>query len=251
MEYIRQRALKGEFLAGAWCNMGSPISTEIVASLGYDWVLLDQEHGPGDNWTLLHQMQSMARYNAAPIVRIPWLDRIYIKRCLDLGAAGIMIPYVQTPEEAREAVNLSKYFPGGERGIASSPRCSNFSMNFKSYFANANQELITVVQVETGKTVDNIDAIAAIDGVDVLFVGPLDLSINTGLPDMFADPKYVAKLDAVAKAAKKHGKSAGILLPNVSFIPKLKELGFTFIACGSDGGAVMSTMTSTLQALKA
>jgi 2-keto-3-deoxy-L-rhamnonate aldolase RhmA len=108
-----------------------------------------------------------------------------------------------------------------------------------------------VAQIETGKSVDNAESIAAIDGIDVLFVGPLDLSINVNLRGMFEDDTYVARLKRVSQAAKKHGKACGILLPNAKWIPLLKELGFTFIACGSDGGYVLNSMKSTLEALLA
>jgi 2-keto-3-deoxy-L-rhamnonate aldolase RhmA len=250
MEYIRARALKGDFLAGAWLNLASPLTAEMAGIAGYDWLLVDQEHAPGDNWVILHQLQAASRFPVAPIVRVPWADRILFKKILDLGAAGIMTPYVQTAEEAREVVKFGKYMPMGERGIASTPRCSAYSTNFAKYFENANRNLIMIVQIETGKSLDNAYAIAAVDGIDVLFVGPLDLSVNTGLPGMFEDDRYVANLKRVAAAAKSNGKACGILLPNVKWIPLLKELGFTFIACGSDGGYVLNGMKSTLEVLR-
>ena len=250
MEYIRERALKGEFLAGAWLNLASPLTAEMAGMAGYDWLLIDQEHGPGDNWTILHQIQAASRFPVAPLVRAPWVDRILFKRILDLGAAGIMAPYVQTVEQAKEVVQFSKYMPMGERGVAASPRCAEYSMNFQDYFANANKNLITVVQIETGNSVDNAESIAAVDGIDVLFVGPLDLSINTNLRGMFEDDKYVAKLKQVSQAAKNHAKACGILLPHAKWIPLLKELGYTFIACGSDGNYVLANMKSTLDSLR-
>jgi len=251
MQYIRERALKGDFLAGAWLNLASPMTAEMAGMVGYDWLLIDQEHAPGDNWTILHQVQAASRFPVAPIVRVPWVDRILFKKILDLGTAGIMTPYVQTAEEAKEIVRFSKYLPMGERGIAASPRCADYSLNFQDYFANANKNLIMVAQIETGKSVDNAEAIAAVDGIDVLFVGPLDLSISTNLRGMFEDDKYVAHLKRVSQAVKNHGKACGILLPNAKWIPLLKELGFTFIACGSDGGYVLNSMKSTLDTLRA
>ncbi|MDR1776390.1 MAG: 2,4-dihydroxyhept-2-ene-1,7-dioic acid aldolase [Desulfovibrio sp.] len=250
MEYIRSRALKGEFLAGAWCNMASPISVEISASLGYDWILIDQEHGPGDHWNLLHQVHAASRFPATVVVRLPWADRILVKRALDIGVGGVMIPYVQTAEQAKEVVSFCKYPPVGERGVASSPRCAEYNSNFKEYFACANEKLLTVAQIETGKSVENVDAIAAVPGIDVLFVGPLDLSINTNLPGMYDDAVFVSKLASVVNAAKKYGKAAGILLSSQAHIPQLKELGYTFIACGTDSGAALGGLKSSLEALK-
>jgi len=252
MEYIRQRALKGEFLPGAWCNLNSQLSVEISAALGFDWLLIDQEHGPGDNKDLLVMAQAASRYPTTVLVRVAWVDRILIKRALDLGLGGIMVPYVQTAETAKEVVRYAKYMPQGERGIASSPRASGYNANFTDYFANANNNLLTVVQIETGQSVDNAEAIAAVDGVDVLFVGPLDLAISTKYhPVMFDDKNYVALLERVAKAAKNQGKACGILLPNVKWIPLLKGLGYTFVACGADGGMVANGMKSSLEALRA
>ncbi len=251
MEFIRERALKGDFLAGAWLNLASPLTAEMAGMVGYDWLLIDQEHAPGDNWTILHQLQAAARYPVAPIVRVPWVDRILFKKILDLGAAGIMTPYVQTAEEAKEVVKFGKYMPMGERGIASSPRCAGYNMNFADYFENANKNTLFVAQIETGKSLDNAEAIAAVDGIDVLFVGPLDLSISTNLRKMFEDDTYVANLKRVATAAKNNGKASGILLPHAKWIPLLKELGYTFIACGADGGYVLNGMKTTLEALRA
>ncbi|SBV95860.1 HpcH/HpaI aldolase/citrate lyase family protein [uncultured delta proteobacterium] len=251
MEFIRERALKGDFLAGAWLNLASPLTAEMAGLVGYDWLLIDQEHAPGDNWTILHQLQAASRFPVASIVRVPWVDRILFKKILDLGAAGIMTPYVQTAEEAKEVVKFGKYMPMGERGIASSPRCADYSTNFANYFENANKNTILVAQIETGKSVDNAEAIAAVDGIDVLFVGPMDLSISTNLRKMFEDDKYVANLKRVATAAKNNGKACGILLPHAKWIPLLKGLGFTFIACGADGGYVLNGMKTTLEALRA
>jgi 2-keto-3-deoxy-L-rhamnonate aldolase RhmA len=251
MEYIRERALKGDFLAGAWLNLASPLTAEMAGMLGYDWLLIDQEHGPGDHWTILHQLHAASRFPVAPIVRVPWVDRILFKKALDLGAAGIMTPYVQSADEAREVIKYGKYMPMGERGIASSPRCAGYATNFDNYFANANKQLTMVVQIETPRSVENAEAIAAVDGVDVLFVGPMDLAISSNLRGMFEDEKYVDQLRRVASGAKNNGKACGILLPNPKWIPLLKGLGFTFIACGTDGGYVQNSMKSTLDTLRA
>jgi 2-keto-3-deoxy-L-rhamnonate aldolase RhmA len=252
MTYIRQRALKGEFLAGAWCNLNSPLSVEITAALGFDWLLVDQEHAPGDNGDLLAQAHAASQYPVTVLARVAWADRILIKRALDLGLGGIMVPYVQTAEAAREVVRYAKYMPQGERGVAASPRAAGYIATFTDYFTTANDKLLTAVQIETGLSVDNAEAIAAVDGVDVLFVGPLDLALNTNFyPAMFDDQKYVALLERVAKAAKNQGKACGILLPNVKWIPLLKGMGYTFIACGAEGGMIANGMKASLDALRA
>ncbi|MDR1828270.1 MAG: hypothetical protein LBR29_08065 [Methylobacteriaceae bacterium] len=250
MEYIRERALKGEYLAGAWCNLGNPLTVEMAGVAGFDWVMIDQEHGVGDNMTLLHQVQAVARFPTTVLLRVPWVDRILYKKALDIGVGGILTPFVQTAAEAREVVRFTKYPPMGERGVASSPRCADFASNFADYFENANSRLINLVQIETGKAVENAEEIAAVDGIDVLLIGPMDLSISTGLRKQVEDPAYVKLLEHVAKAARSKGKAAGFHCPNMKWLPMLKEFGYTFIASGTDGGYVMNTLKSTLTALR-
>lgn len=249
MHYIRERVLNGDFLAGAWSNLASSLTVEMAARVGFDWILIDQEHGPGDNTTLLAQIQAIAAWPVAPIVRIVWNEMPRFKRALDLGAMGIMVPYVQTAEEAHLAAASMRYPPDGIRGVASSPRATGYGRDFDRYYAEANEQLLTVVQVETGKTVENIDEIAAVKGVDVLFVGPLDLSISLGLPDRFEDQRFREVLRKVADSAKAAGKAAGILLPGVDLIEMVHEMGFTFVAAGADGGMVMTGLSGSFQAL--
>lgn len=250
MKYIRERVLKGEFMAGAWCNLGSTITVEMAARAGFDWILVDQEHGPGDNLNLLHQVQAADAGAGAVVVRIVWNEMPRFKRVLDLGAAGIMVPYVQTPQEAADAVSFMRYPPEGLRGVASSPRATGFGRNFQEYFAGANSNLLTVVQVETRKTLENLEAIAAVPGVDVLFVGPLDLSVSLQKPGRFQDPDFVAVLERTAAVARSAGKAAGILLPGLSELALVAGLGFTFVACGSDGGMVGAGMHQHMDALR-
>jgi len=249
MKYIRHKVLEGRFMAGAWCNLGSSLTAEMAGQVGYDWVLFDQEHGPGDSMTLLHQIQALEAWPAAPMVRLPWNEMPRFKRALDLGAMGIMVPYVQTREEAQSAVASMRYSPAGLRGVASSPRVTGFSRNFKEYYATANDNLLTVVQIETGKTLANLDSIAAVEGVDVLFVGPLDLSISLGTPKTFEDDRFLAALDQVGRTARTAGKAAGILLPHAGWLDLVRDLGFTFVAIGADGGMVMSGLEAAFEKL--
>ncbi len=249
MEFIRQRVLNGEFMAGAWCNLASPITVEMAARTGYDWILLDQEHGPGDNITLLHQIQAAQGGPGAPIVRIVWNEMPLFKRALDLGAMGIMVPYVQNRQEAIYAVNAMRYSPQGTRGVASSPRAAGFGIGFDKYYAKANDNLLTVTQIETGEAIGHLKEIAAIEGVDVLFVGPLDLSISINMPGRFDDPEFKVILAKIAKTAKSHEKAAGILVPSTDQLEMVRDMGFTFVAVGSDGGMVMAAMQNTWEAL--
>ena len=238
MHFIREQVLSGRFMAGAWCNLASSITAEMAAIAGFDWILIDQEHGPGDNITLLQQIQAIGDRPCAPIVRIAWNEMPRFKRALDLGASGIMIPYIETADDAARAVGYLRYPPEGQRGVAMSPRAAGFGTNFETYFSEANRNLLTVTQIETGKAVQHAKEIAEVDGVDVLFVGPVDLSISVGLPGRFDDPDFRALLSKVASTANGAGKAAGILLPSGQQIEVVYEMGFRFVAVGSDSGIV-------------
>jgi len=249
MHFIKEQVLSGRFMAGAWCNLASSLTTEMAARAGFDWILIDQEHGPGDSLTLLGQLQAVGARPCAPIVRIAWNEMPRFKQALDLGAAGIMIPYIETAEDAARAVSYLRYPPQGLRGAASSPRATGFGTNFDDYFAAANRNLLTVTQIETARAVQNAKQIAAVDGVDVLFVGPMDLSLSVGLPGRFEDPDYRAILAKVASIARDGGKAAGILLPTVDLLEMVYEMGYRFVAAGSDGGLVMQGMKNNLAAM--
>jgi 4-hydroxy-2-oxoheptanedioate aldolase len=249
MKSIRERALRREFLSGAWLNLGSSLTAEIAGSQGFDWVLIDLEHGAGDERALLHQLQALEASSAAPIVRIEWNDPPRFKRALDLGPSGIMVPYVNSEEEARSAVASMRYPPRGIRGVARSNRAAGFGLKFEEYFSTAADRLLTVTQIETKDAVNNVEAIALVDGVDVLFVGPLDLTTSLGIPAQFNHPDFMAALKRVTDVAVRCGKAAGILLGTLKQVQPMVDLGFTFLAVGSDGGLVAEGMKAYAAAL--
>jgi 4-hydroxy-2-oxoheptanedioate aldolase len=242
MKYLRKRALAGEILAGAWLNLASSLTAEIAAQAGFDWVLIDQEHGAGSDDTLLHQLQVLEAGPSVPIVRIAWNESWRFKRALDFGAGGIMIPYVNTADEARQAVSSMRYPPLGVRGAARFQRASGFGRDFETYFSEANENLLTIVQIETAAAVDQVEEIAAVEGVDVLFVGPLDLSVSMGIRQQLDHPDFRAAIARVVNAARNAGKAVGTLIPTSDKLPATIEDGYTFIAVGSDGGLVASGM---------
>jgi 2-keto-3-deoxy-L-rhamnonate aldolase RhmA len=212
--------------------------SEIIGQAGFDWVLIDQEHGNNDYTVLLCQLQSLSAFSTAPIVRVSSNDPVSIKTALDLGASGIMVPWINTPEEARQAVLATRYPPQGIRGFSSSVRAGGFGRDFKTYSAAANTHIATIVQIETRDAVDCVDAIAAVEGVDVLFVGPSDLSLSLGIPSQIEHPRFQNACEKILTACQKHKKQAGILLKKNEHIEKalLQVQGFTFIAVGSDLG---------------
>ncbi len=242
MNWIRDRVRQGELVTGTWVNLGSSITAEIAGRAGFDWVVLDVEHGAGDHESLLHQLQAVAGTPACPLVRVAWNELPRFKRVLDLGAAGVVIPYVTSPEEARQAVTAMRYPPQGLRGVAGVIRACGYGYELDEYLECANEQLLTVTQVETASTLACLRDIAAVDGVDVLFVGPMDLSFSLGIPRQYDHPKFREALTHVARVAKDAGKAAGILLMRPEQIAQTVADGYTFIGLGSDGGVVAEGM---------
>jgi 2-keto-3-deoxy-L-rhamnonate aldolase RhmA len=247
---FRSRALAREWLTGTWLNLGSPATAEIAGNAGFDWVLLDHEHGCGGEETMLHQLHAVAASSAAPIVRIAANEVPRFKRALDLGAHGIMTPYVSTVAEAKATVAAMRYPPRGMRGVAKLHRAAGYGANFEEYYQHAHEWILNIVQVETGDAVANIDGIAAVDGVDVLFLGPTDLTHNLGIANQYDHPRYLQAVQAIVAAAQGHGKAAGILVHDPAQVAKCREWGFTFVALGSDGGAVRAGLQQAAAALR-
>jgi 2-keto-3-deoxy-L-rhamnonate aldolase RhmA len=247
---FRKRVLAGEWLGGTFLNLGSSITVELAGLAGFDWILIDHEHGPGGEDTMLHQLQAAAATPAFPVVRIAWNEGPKFKRALDMGALGIMVPYVNTAAETRAAVAAMRYPPHGVRGVAKFNRGAGFGADFPEYYAHGHERLLTVIQIETIEAVEAASEIAAVDGADVLFIGPTDLSYNMGIPDQLEHPQFIAALKQVSDAAKRHGKAAGILVQTVAMAQACRELGYSFVALGSDGGAVRAGLVSYATALR-
>lgn len=235
MKNLKQTIQSGQTVFGCWVNMGSLVSTEIVGRAGFDWLLIDLEHGAGDDTIMYQQLQVLESTGVTPIVRTNELSREKVQRILDAGAGGIMFPQLQRAEEADQAVQLMYYPPRGIRGMAKSVRAHAFGRNSSGYISNLEKNLISVVQIETVQAVTNIDAIAATPGVDVLFVGPSDLSLAYGVFGQMDHPVYQEALRAVVAATKKHNKTAGVLLQDADEYDMYYKLGYRFLACGADG----------------
>jgi len=249
MQWIDRTRLKTETLAGTFLNLGSASTVEIAAETGFDWLLIDLEHGSGTVADLRAQLLATRGTQAAPIVRIASADPDAVKFVMDSGAAGVMFPYVANAQEAACCVQMMKYPPVGKRGVAQIIRATNFGRNWQEYQAQANLQSLVIVQIETPDAANCADAIAAVPGVDVLFVGPLDLSVNLGHPGDFTPPTFVEHLKRVVTACVKHGKTAGIL-SRPELIDAHLQLGFRFVALGSDSGAVVTGLTNSLKAMR-
>lgn len=242
MKFIRERVLRRDLMFGIGAQLGSSLTVEMIGAAGFDWTWIDCEHGAGDYSELVTQIQAASIGDAPPVVRIAWNELPSFKRVLDLGAVGVMVPYVNTAEQARSAAKAMRYPPEGMRGVAQSPRCTGFGTNFDEYFLLANDNLLTIAQIETTEAVDNAEAIAAVDGIDVLFIGPVDLTVSMGITRQFKNPDFVGAMNRVAEACRSHGKAAGILVPNLDFLDGWIEAGFTFLVVGSDGGCVVKSL---------
>ncbi len=247
---IRRQALDGEVLVGTWLVLGSPLTAEIAGRSGFDWVLLDMEHGMGANDSLLWQLQALAGTPAAPVVRVAENNPVLIKRALDLGPSGIMAPMISKAEDAEQMVRSMRYPPAGIRGVSPFTRSADFGRDFPDYFATANDDLLCLVQIETAEAVENAEAIAAVDGVDVLFIGPLDLTVGLGIMKQFDHPSYRAAVEKIITACRNTGKIAGIVLLDVEVPEETVADGFTFIARASDGSVLASSLSELVEPFK-
>lgn len=248
MHWIDRNRLGRELMAGTFLNLGSATAVEVVAGIGFDWLLIDLEHGSGSLADLRPMLLACRGSAAAPIVRIRSVDPDTVKFVMDSGAAGVMFPFVSSVELAERAVRSIKYPPLGSRGVAGVIRATEYGRDWKDYFAEANANSLVVVQIESRAAVDAAERIAQVEGVDVLFVGPLDLSVDLGCPGDFTQPEVVAALEHVIDVCQRHGKTAGIL-SKPGLVDTHRELGFRFLALGSDAGAVATEMKNYLESI--
>lgn len=235
---------------GMWLATGSHIVAEIAAAAGYDWGLVDYEHGMGSDDDLLRYLQVLGRTATSAVVRVPRWDSPLIQRALDQGASAIMAPMIRTAGEAAAFIRAMRYSPDGTRGLTSATRAADFGRTFPDYFKVANQRLTGIIQIETVESVANADAIAAIDGVDVLFIGHSDLTLSLGCFQQYKHPSVVAAEAAVLAACTKHGKQAGMLLRATTPIADYRARGFSVFALATDIGAIRESFSRTLDAAK-
>jgi 4-hydroxy-2-oxoheptanedioate aldolase len=229
-----KRALAaGEQQIGLWSNLASHCSVELLAGAGFDWLLLDMEHAPNELPMVHCQLQAAMGSNTHPVVRPPWSDMVTIKRLLDVGAQTLLIPYVESAEEARNAVAYTRYPPEGVRGYASAARASGFG-RIADYPKQCANELCLLVQIESRLGLDNLEEIAGVEGVDGVFVGPGDLSAALGHAGEIKHPDVQAAIENAIVRIVAAGKPAGILIGDETLARRYIELGCTFTAVGSD-----------------
>ena len=224
----------GKKVSCAWLHAASPITAEVLAQAGFDVLLVDMEHGSGDIYTLVTQIQAMKGEKAVPFVRAPWNDFVIIKRILDAGAYGLIIPYVSTKQEAEAAVRAAKYPPEGIRGIASSTRAAHFNQGSMEYFDTANKDIFVFVQVETPDAVKNIDDILSVPGVDGIFIGPMDLATTHGYRGKPATPEIQEIIKNLEKKIVAKGKAMATVCSDFADAKAKYDRGYTMITLISD-----------------
>ncbi len=254
MTEFRRNAFKAGLRAkklqiGLWQSLCSNIAAEICSDSGFDWLLLDTEHSPNEIPDLLSQLQALEKGTATPIIRPAWNDAVLIKRCLDIGAQTLLVPYVQSVEEAKAAVAATRYPPQGIRGVSVAARASRYG-RVPGYLTKANEEICVLVQVETRQSLDAIEAIAKVEGVDGVFIGPSDLAASLG---HLGNPQHAevqsAMKDAVERLTKV-GKPAGILTGNEDEARRYIEWGYLFVAVGSDVGLLAKSADTLAKKFK-
>jgi 4-hydroxy-2-oxoheptanedioate aldolase len=226
---------QGRLQIGLWSSLCSNIAAEVVADSGFDWILLDGEHSPNEVPSVMAQLQALAGGTATPVVRPAWNDAVMVKRMLDIGAQSILVPYVQNADEAQRAVASVRYPPAGIRGVAAATRASRYG-RVNNYLKSADAEICLLVQVETRAALTQLEAIAKVDGVDGVFIGPSDLAASMGHIGNPAHAEVQAALEDAVKRLKAVGKAAGILTLNEDEARRYIGWGYLFVAVGSDIG---------------
>jgi 2-dehydro-3-deoxyglucarate aldolase/4-hydroxy-2-oxoheptanedioate aldolase len=247
---LRARVLAGEPTLGTFVGAASPVAAEVCAAAGFDWLVLDLEHGAGGEEQVGPTVLAAAAYGVPTVVRAESDARLRAGRVLDAGAAGVMLPRIDGVAQARAALAHLRYPPRGDRGVATYNRACRFGLD-PGALDRADGEVVGVVQVESARAVAAVEEVAALDGADVLFVGPRDLSHDLGVPGRVTAPVFVEALDRVRRAARAHGKGCGLLVPDgAAAAAKLAE-GWTFVAIGSDSTLLATAATAHLARARA
>ncbi|MCA1562677.1 MAG: HpcH/HpaI aldolase/citrate lyase family protein [Acidobacteria bacterium] len=232
---LKRAFLEGRPQIGLWSSLASHITVEVIAGSGFDWLLLDTEHSPNELTMVQSQLQAMTGGTATAVVRPAWNDPVLFKRLLDIGVQSFLVPWVQTVEEAQTAVASTRYPPEGIRGFAAITRANRYG-RIKDYARHVHNQLCVVVQIETRVALQNLEAIARVDGIDGLFIGPSDLAADLGHFGNSAHPDVRATIDGTITRIVKTGKVAGILAPVEADARHWLQLGCRFVAVGSDAG---------------
>jgi 4-hydroxy-2-oxoheptanedioate aldolase len=247
---LKRRLLDGRKAFGSWLHLAHPAAAEAMASAGYDFLFIDNEHGPGSLQDTVLQLQALAATQAAPVVRVPWNDPVYIKRLLDVGATSVMIPMIETADQARAAVAACRYPPRGLRGFGPWREMGR-GTDMVDYINHAHENLLIIGQIESMKAIENIDEIAAVDGLDLLYIGPNDLSGSAGRFREFEHPDVTRAIDAAFAGIRRAGKPAGIVPYGPHTTEDLFRAGYAMIATGTDVALMRAAAAADVAAYRA
>src|SRR5438874_37495 len=240
--HVRAKLKRGESSVGTWLTLPDPMAARLMARVGFDWLTVELEHTPTTLETAAACLAIISASGPAALVRIPFNTTENIKRVLDIGAMGIVVPMVNTRAEAQAVVSAARYAPIGDRTIGGQLHAANFETDPATYYAKANDEILVVVMAEHIKAVENAEEIFSVPGIDAVFIGPNDLHNSMCKPPCFEseDKQFVEALEHVLKTARKHGVAAGIHVADADAAQRRIAQGFQFIAVASEAGMMLS-----------
>ena len=247
MKDLKSKLRSGKPVIGLFLASGCTAVAEIAAGCGYDFVIVDGEHGQGDERSWFDQIARLEKYETAVLVRIPAFRREYVQRVLDYGCDGVLAPMMETEEQAREFAASMRYAPKGTRGMTGIFRASDYNREIDSYLETADEKLLCAVQIESAAGVDNVEKIAATEGIDLLFIGHSDLSMDYGCYKQFSDPRVRTAEKRIIEAASKHGKFTGMVLRPGMDLKQYSASGVNFICTGTDLGLMQTAFRESLK----
>ena len=242
------RGAGGQPPLGTWIMSASALAAEAIGHAGFDWGVIDMEHSPIDFGDVVHLLQAVGNTKMVPVLRVPWNDAVMVKRALDAGAATLLFPFIESAQDAARAVAATRYPPQGVRGMAGMSRAARFGLDTE-YLQTANRRIGVIAQLESRAGLAALAEIAAVPGVDALFIGPADLSADMGHVGQPMHPRVLEAMTNAARLAAQLGKPIGTIGGHAGEVAQYRAAGFQYLACGSDLGLMMSGAQAALRAL--
>ena len=249
---VKRKLKKGKPAVGLWLSIGDPIVAETLAAQGWDWLVVDAEHNPIDLLTMTTMFQAIGRFPTAPMLRVPEISELGIKRPLDAGAWGFVAPNVKTREEAQMVADYGQYPPQGKRSLGSGRHALSFATDARTYFKQANDEILRVVQIEHIEGVRNIDAILSVPGIDACYIGPNDLCASMNLAPSLEPPhpEFEDAVQTILRAARRHGIAPGIHCAEPETVNRRLAEGWRLVGCASDLAHLTAGAKAAREAIK-
>jgi len=248
---LNDKLLKGDTVYGPFCKIQDPAIVEIAALSGFDFVIIDMEHGPYSIESAQNMIRAAEARGITPVVRVTENNETLILRTLDIGAKCIQVPQICTKADADKLVKATKFYPKGERGMCRYVRAAEYTnISAADHFGKANNDITTIIHIEGMEGINNLEEIVSVEGVDVIFLGPYDLSQSCGVPGQVNDPKVVDAMKGAVETAKKYGKFVGTFTESPEKAKMWKDIGVQYISYAVDVGLVMNTFKEITNQLK-